>query len=145
MKFAFPFLLAITLLGCLPLTAQVRQYYFTHYSTSSGLVSNETNCVIQDADGYIWSGSAGGLQRFDGTRFRTFRNIPGDPGSIPANNVTQLILDDKNNLWVVTIEGRVGIFDTRTFRFREATIKPKRKESYLASGKRLIRDELSPP
>lgn len=123
------------------LPAQVRQYSFTHYTTGSGLISNEANCVIQDADGYIWSGSAGGLQRFDGTRFKTFRSIAGDPSTIPTNNIWQLMLDRKKNLWVLCAEGNVGIFNTKTLRFTEVPVKPKLQDAFNSGVKRLICDE----
>lgn len=119
----------------------VRNYYFTHYAAGAGLISNEINCVLQDTDGYIWTGSPSGLQRFDGTRFKLFKNIPGDSSSLPSNNVLHLMLDLKNNLWVLTGEGRVGIFDTKTFRFHEAKVKVKKPETVYTSIKRLIKDE----
>lgn len=97
--------------------------------------------MIQDADGYIWTGSAGGLQRFDGTRFKSFKNIPGNPSSIPTNNIWQLMLDGNNNLWVLCAEGNVGIFNTKTFRFKEVPVKTKLPGAILSSIKRLIRDE----
>jgi ligand-binding sensor domain-containing protein len=52
----------------------VKQYYFTHYTTESGLVSTEVNSVLQDDNGYIWVGTVDGLQRFDGSRFKTFQH-----------------------------------------------------------------------
>lgn len=104
-------------------------------------MSNEINCVLQDPEGFIWAGTATGLQRFDGTRFKLYRHIPGDSFSIPTNNVLRLMVDMKKNLWVLCAEGRVGIFDTRTFRFHEAKVKVKKTESLFTSIKRLIKDE----
>lgn len=118
-----------------------RQFYFTHYGTASGLVSSEINTAIQDADGYIWAGSTDGLQRFDGTRFKTFTHITNDSSSLPSNQVIFLTLDHKKNMWVITGEGRVGIFDTRTFRYKEARVKARKAASYSAAIKRLIKDE----
>jgi ligand-binding sensor domain-containing protein/signal transduction histidine kinase len=106
-----------------------------------GLASSEVNAVIQDEDGYIWTGTSDGLQRFDGTRFKTFRHNPADPLSIPANLVRQLMLDHKKNLWILTGDGKVGIFDTRTFRFREASVKLKIPEAVRSSIKRLVMDD----
>jgi len=55
------------------LSAQhTRQYTFTHYSKVSGLLSNQVNTVVQDADGFIWTGTTDGLQRFDGTTKKIF-------------------------------------------------------------------------
>ncbi len=125
-----------------PARAQlVKKFFFTHYTTESGLVSSDCNTVIQDADGFIWTGTVDGLQRFDGTRFKTFRHVAGDSSSLPSNPVLQLLLDHKKNLWVLTSEGRVGIFNTRTFRFREAAVRLRKPESLRSAIKELIPDE----
>lgn len=119
----------------------VKEYYFTHYTAESGLLSTEVNTVLQDADGYIWTGSVEGLQRFDGTRFLTFYHNPGDPVTIPGNNIIQLITDKENNLWLLTNTGEAGIFDRETLRFRNYPVKVKTPGSKTASVKRLIMDE----
>lgn len=125
-----------------PAIAQlVKKYYFTHYTTESGLASPECNTVVQDADGFIWTGTVNGLQRFDGTRFKTFLHQAGDPGSIPSNVILQLLIDPKKNLWVLTAEGRVGIFNTRDFRFHDAAVKVRRPQSLRSSIKELKLDE----
>jgi ligand-binding sensor domain-containing protein len=51
--------------------------------------------VVQDKDGYIWIGSINGLQRYDGTKFLTFRNNRKQPNSLPNDNVTRLFIDKK--------------------------------------------------
>lgn len=126
----------------LPAEAQlVKKFYFTHYTAESGLISSENNSVLQDADGFIWTGTVDGLQRFDGTRFKTFRHQPGDSSTIPSNAILQLVMDHNKNLWVLTGEGRAGIFSTRNFRFREAVVKVRKPESLRSGIKELILDE----
>lgn len=101
-----------------------KQYSFTHYTNETGLISNQVNAIVQDQEGYIWLGTTEGLQRFDGTRYKTFRNEKNNPRSLPSSLVQQLIKDKKDNIWVVTGDFHVGIFNTKTFSFREANIKP---------------------
>lgn len=129
-------------LAASPLTAQQsKQYNFTHYSTAIGLISNDVNSVIQDSEGFIWIGTGDGLQRFDGTRFKTFRHSPNDSTSIPSNLIWQLLPDKKGNLWVLTAEGKVGVFNTKNFRFTLYPVKVKNSNSLRSSIKRLITDE----
>lgn len=97
-------------------------YTFTHYNTSSGLLSNQVNTAVQDEQGYIWTGSVDGLQRFDGIRYKTFRHRKNDNTTIPSNPIIQLLIDSSKNLWVLLAEGRIGIFSTKNFRFREAPV-----------------------
>ncbi len=120
---------------------QARQYTFTHYSTVSGLLSNQVNTVVQDADGFIWTGTTDGLQRFDGNRYKTFRYKRNDPFSLPSNPVLQILPDKKKNLWVLLADGRVGIFNTKKFIFLEAAVKTKNVKTFSTALKQLVTDE----
>ena len=98
-----------------------RQFTFVHYGIDKGLSAFDVTGVIQDDAGYIWTATVSGLQRFDGTRFITFRHRPDDPLSIPENHILQLIRDSNKNLWILTAFGQVGIFDTRHFTFKKVS------------------------
>jgi len=119
---------------------QARQYTFTHYGVSSGLASNETITCLQDEQGFIWVGTNRGLQRFDGQRYVTFVHRKNDPTSIPHNYVQQLLFDKKNNLWVLTGDGKIGVFDTKWFQYREVPVHVKNPKA-LGYEKKLIEDE----
>lgn len=88
----------------------------------------------------MWMATTSGIQRFDGIRYRTFRSIKGDSTSIPDDYVQQLYMDRKNNLWVMTGSGRMGIFDTRTFRFREAKI-VNVNELVMRADRKIVEDD----
>jgi ligand-binding sensor domain-containing protein len=119
---------------------QPKRYSFAHYNNTSGLASNEVSDMIQDDEGYLWIGTTNGLQRFDGVRFITFRNRKDDPSSIPANHVSQLMIDKNKNLWIQAGGIKTGIFDTKNFTFHEVAIKPS-NEQFIYSDKRLLQDE----
>ena|SRR5205814_4343396 len=120
----------------------VKRYSFFHHSPSTGLASNEVIRVVQDESGFIWIGTNNGLQRYDGTRYLTFRSArdKNDQTSIPNNIITQLLFDKKNNLWLMTGDGSVGIFDTRHFIFHPARIKVS-NAIFLQQNKKLVLDE----
>ncbi len=101
-----------------------KQYSFKHYTVESGLVSNQVFAIAQDSDGYIWMGTTEGLQRFDGTRYKTFTANSDYKKPLPTTSIHQLVVDRKDNLWVVTSDFRVGRFNTRNFSFTEARIVP---------------------
>ena len=50
---------------------------------------------LQDADGFVWVGTQGGLHRFDGQRYTLYRQDPRDPGSLPDSFVTALAQDHR--------------------------------------------------
>jgi len=60
----------ILLLICLfPRTSSSQTYPFKAYSISSGLVHSNVRVVYQDSTGFLWFGTQGGLNRYDGNEF----------------------------------------------------------------------------
>lgn len=111
---------------CLFITAscfaqQEKRFVFTHFNTSNGLVSNIVHGIVQDQQGYMWMNTLTGLQRYDGNKFKTFRNKPSDPTTIPGDNIYEMFLDSRNNLWLRT-DQKIGIFNTHTFRYEDKKI-----------------------
>ncbi|WP_207511280.1 sensor histidine kinase [Longitalea luteola] len=123
------------LISLVCLSQEERQYAFAHYSTDKGLAGHEVKSIVQDKAGYLWLGTATGLQRFDGTRFITYYHRTNDPTSIPENHINQLFLDKKHNLWLLTVSGQVGIFDTKHFRFKPVAVQPNKKSSLFTDKK----------
>ncbi|USX17830.1 ATP-binding protein [Oxalobacteraceae bacterium OTU3REALA1] len=70
-----------------------------------GLGNVVVTAIAQDRDGFLWVGTAGGLSRWDGYRFRNYTHAPGDPRSLPDNMVTALHADGQGRLWVGTGAG----------------------------------------
>lgn len=101
-----------------------RQYTFIHYNTASGLTSNQINSVVQDDEGFIWIATSDGLQRYDGSRYITFRHSITNPNSIPSNIVQLLFIDKEKNIWITSPGGHVGIFDRKKLTYRAAVVKP---------------------
>ena len=66
-------IIILSLLFCLPVHAR-QGFAFTHFSTAdgTGLASNMVGSIYQDEKGFIWVGTANGLQRFDGSKFIEF-------------------------------------------------------------------------
>lgn len=120
------------------LSQEERQYAFVHYGPDKGLSGYEVRAIQQDKDGYIWLGTITALQRFDGCRFINFYHRKNDSSSIPDNHITQLIKDNKNNLWVVTASGHVGIFDTKKFTYKGVAVNPAKPNSLLCDKKLVV-------
>lgn len=50
-------------------SAQSQTYPFKEYSTGSGLAHSAVRVVLQDSRGFMWFGTDGGLNRYDGNEF----------------------------------------------------------------------------
>jgi len=51
-------------------------------SISNELVNNEVTSIIQDKNGFIWLGTRGGLQRFDGYEMKLIQNNFGTGSNV---------------------------------------------------------------
>lgn len=111
-------------LGLLNATAQLSpKYIFHHLGVKEGLLANEVHAITQDSKGFIWIGSKGGLQRFDGSRFLNFTHREGDTTSIPHNNIIRLRIDQKDRLWLITSNHILGYFDVNKFVFHRVNFR----------------------
>jgi len=78
---------------------------FYHLTIANGLSSNRVNDIIQDREGFYWIATEDGLNRFDGSTCKIFRNIKNDSTSLSHNNCTYLMEDDNGDIWVGTLVG----------------------------------------
>ncbi len=78
-------------------------YSFKHYNINNGLSQNTVFAIFQDKQGFMWFGTKDGLNRFDGSAFRTFRFPPND--ELADNVFKRIIQTDNEELWVATDDG----------------------------------------
>jgi ligand-binding sensor domain-containing protein/signal transduction histidine kinase len=101
----FPHAIFVSLILQLATLSCCGQYYFTHYQVDDGLAHNSVMSILQDSKGLMWIGTRGGLNRFDGYTFKTYKDKKNKFGSI-GNNVINVISEDKNGmLWIGTGKG----------------------------------------
>lgn len=79
-------------------------YYFRHYEVEDGLSNNTVITILQDRYGFMWFGTSDGLNKFDGTTFKVYRNT-GQPKSIGSNSIYSLLEDKDGALWIGTEKG----------------------------------------
>ncbi|SDE80681.1 Signal transduction histidine kinase [Dyadobacter soli] len=88
-------------------------YQFVRYNTEKGLSHNQVNCFLKDSRGFVWIGTANGLNRFDGYSFRVFKHDPADSTSISDHQVNALFEDPQGFIWISTRLG-FDIYDPVT-------------------------------
>ncbi|MDT3402218.1 hybrid sensor histidine kinase/response regulator transcription factor [Mucilaginibacter terrae] len=86
-----------------------------------GLSNNSATCITQDKYGFIWIGTYDGLNRYDGTQFKTFRTIWGDNRSLINNKVKSIIAH--GNLIYIGTEKGLACFDYKDFKFHSLYFK----------------------
>ncbi len=90
-----------------------------HFLTvEEGLSNNEVTSIVQDHDGFIWIGTRGGLNRYDGYQFKIFNQVPGDSNSLVNPSIESLFVDSNGNIWIGTKSGGVSEYNPVTGVFK---------------------------
>ncbi len=77
---------------------------FDYLNVSNGLSQNSVTALAQDSIGRIWIGTRDGLNVYDGTKIKIFRQIRANSNSLLGHFVNDIKIYG-NNLWVVTKSG----------------------------------------
>lgn len=110
-------IISILLLTFLGASAQPGTISLIHYTTDDGLSHDDVTSILKDREGFMWFGTASGLNRFDGRVFKVYVNDPDDTTSLPENYIHGITEDAEGMLWVST-HGGLCRFDKKTQRFQ---------------------------
>ncbi|MEZ0472841.1 two-component regulator propeller domain-containing protein [Luteimonas salinilitoris] len=95
------------------------------FTGDDGLPQSGVNAIVQARDGYLWIGTFGGLARFDGMTFETFRGQSGAESAAveqgrqkgPASDrIIALHEDDAGRLWIGTQDAGLSVLEHGMFR-----------------------------
>ena len=81
-----------------------------------GLSQSRILSIIEDERGFMWFGTADGLNRYDGYTTKIFRHRINDKSSLPNNFINSMVEDQDGNIWVGTKDG-VVLFNPYTETF----------------------------
>lgn len=95
------------MLATAPCTAA--DYIFKQLEANSRLSNTQVNAIYKDSEGYMWFGTASGLNRYDGYQVRQMRSNSADSCSLHDNYVQRIDEDADGNLWIYAGE-RYGIY-----------------------------------
>ncbi len=73
---------------------------FRRLDTRDGLSNSQVNCVFRDSRGFLWMGTAYGLNRYDGYRFKTFYSNRLDSTSMRDNFTYEIMEAYDGKLWM---------------------------------------------
>ncbi len=94
------------------LQGQQYNYSLRNFKAIDGLPQSQVKAMVEDKNGYLWVGTeGGGIARFDGLDFKVYTTLDG----LQSNSVDYLLLDSKQNLWIVHPRG-ITKFDGLTFK-----------------------------
>ncbi len=104
---------------------------FSHITIDDGLSQSSILCMMQDKDGFMWFGTQGGLNRYNGTSSKPFdvylHNIY-DTNSLSSSWIFAISEDNSGNLWIGTVSG-LNKFDKKNNKFTRYLNNPQNPES----------------
>ncbi|RPH37177.1 hypothetical protein EHM92_03375, partial [bacterium] len=107
----------MVLFTCASTHAQLSTARFQRLSVEQGLSQSTVSAVLRDSQGFMWFGTADGLNRYDGYTFTVYRSNPLDSSSLSDNWIWGLCEDNEGNLWVGTQAGGINRYDRVHDRF----------------------------
>lgn len=111
---------ALLLMGLIiRLKAQNDQFQFSHLDIKSGLSHNQVTAILKDEQGFMWFGTLSGLNKYDGSKFRTFRQVQGDSTTLNDDFIVNIMTGPDRKLWVQTRNG-FNIYNPSTEKFSHA-------------------------
>ena len=103
-------ILMIALLGhCIHPAAQTTTIQ-NNITIDDGLINNEVTAIHQDTYGFIWFGTRGGLNKYNGYDFNTIRSAPGSVNNL-SNQAVEVIAEYKNTLWIGNKTGGLNSYN----------------------------------
>ncbi len=78
---------------------------FQFLNSEDGLSQNHVFHIMQDAEGFMWFSTMGGLSRFDGFTFNNYYHKEGDSTTLTSSYINAFYQDRSGRCWVVTQSG----------------------------------------
>src|SRR5665647_1023945 len=85
--------------------AQTERIDFENITTAMGLSHGDVTCFCQDHEGYMWIGTADGLNKYDGIEFQVFKKDLKDSASLSNSYINCVYEDKQNNVWIGVFDG----------------------------------------
>lgn len=101
---------------------------FEQYTDDDGLSNGFVTCLYQDKMGFMWYGTANGLNRFDGYQFKSWTAVEGQANSLSHPIVWAIHGTNNGMIWLGTEKG-LNRFDPKSETFTQYFHDPKDKQS----------------
>jgi ligand-binding sensor domain-containing protein/serine phosphatase RsbU (regulator of sigma subunit) len=90
---------------------------FNHLTVEQGLSQSAVTCILQDKQGFMWFGTQDGLNRYDGYKFKVFKNDPSDSTTLTDNFIFSIYEDKNGTLIIETQRGKFNKYNPKTESF----------------------------
>jgi len=95
---------------------------FKQISVDRGLSHIAVYAILQDMQGFLWIGTANGLNRYDGNKFLKFYSDKDDNQSLSNDTVRAIVEQDEEIIWILSADGVLNKFSKNTFRVNRLSL-----------------------
>jgi signal transduction histidine kinase/ligand-binding sensor domain-containing protein len=85
-------------------TSEIDEHHFNPrfevFELPGDIYGNSVQGMVQDHSGFLWFAAQGGLIRYDGQNFVTYRYDGNNPNSLSADYIESIFLDSNGLLWL---------------------------------------------
>lgn len=116
-------ILFLLIFVCLSCSLQAIERIFSRLSTERGLSSAQVTSILQDRKGYLWIGTAEGLNRYDGDTFEIFLPSQDKEHSLQGSYIDKLFEDATGAIWIFLANGEISCYQPTNGHFTNYTKK----------------------
>ena len=89
-------------------------YDFRTINTAAGLSRTTVLAIHKDTEGYMWFGTANGLNKYDSYGIEVISDSPADSFALSDKSVNDIIEDDAGIIWMGMTDGNLNRLDKST-------------------------------
>ena len=104
-------------LFCSVFSVSAEDINFDHIGSNNGLSQISVISIYQDEIGYMWFGTAEGLNRYDGKDIEVFRAKENDKTGLPSNVINKIYGDNKGQLYLLCGYKHLVSYDMKKEKF----------------------------
>jgi ligand-binding sensor domain-containing protein len=119
--------------------AQSAGYKIERLTEQDGISHGCISCIIQDSKGFIWFGTEGGLNKYDGYTIKEYTHDPDDPFSLSHDFIRTFFEDPADSgkvLWIGTKGRGLNKYDVETDRLLNVTRSLVKKQAEVTIWRR---------
>ncbi|PIO47332.1 MAG: hypothetical protein CMR00_11000 [[Chlorobium] sp. 445] len=98
--FALYLLTSLSVCNCNLARAQSIEIKFERVGSAQGLSNESVYAILQDRTGFMWFGTADGLNKYDGYTFTTYQR--DNSTTLLGKGIRTMLIDREGNLWMGT-------------------------------------------